>query len=210
MLSCLKLRRRPSIDALPRNPPPPVASEAPALPPASLPPTNQPAHVTPRRGTLLHTIPRYTKPVFQTLTLAIPLALVVLAVYVHISAYHSVWRELNNSNDDPCSTAWAPFWLTITYVWPLTPVRNPGRLTLLVQFLLFIPWWSIVWTDNRRARHKKTPLLSRGGHVLGGILEILVTVLALLWTVYFSRKYELVVVGFPYVTVMTVLFGAQL
>lgn len=67
-----------------------------------------------------------------------------------------------------------------------------------------------MWASNRRARHGKTPLLSREAQVIGDVFAILVTLLTLLWMVYFSLHYELLVVGFPYVTVMMALFGAQL
>lgn len=80
----------------------------------------------------------------------------------------------------------------------------------LWQFLIFIPWWSIVWISSRRARHGKKPLLFREALVIGDVFAILVTLLTLLWTVYFSLHYELLAVGSPYVTVMMALLGAQM
>lgn len=64
--------------------------------------------------------------------------------------------------------------------------------------------------SNRCVRHGKKPLLSREALVIGDVLAILVTLLTLLWMVYFSLLYELLAVGFPYVTVMMALLGAQL
>ena len=130
-------------------------------------------------------------------------------VYVHITARHGAWRELNDSHNDPQGKAWAPFWLAIAYV-RLSPYKKFPTALTLAQFLVFIPWWSIVWISNRRDRHGKIPLILTEAQVMGDAFAILVTVIALLWTVYFSLNYELLIVGFPYVTVMTALFGAQL
>lgn len=138
---CQELRRQPSTYSLSPNPPPSLVSEAsyfPQNPPSSLAtgvsslsPSLQPVYwflpeplpqdKPPR--TTLHTILRHLAHVFHGLALAVPLTLVALVVYVHITARHGAWRELNDSHNDPQGKAWAPFWLAIAYV-RLSPYKK--------------------------------------------------------------------------------------
>lgn len=99
-----------------------------SIPSQSPPPVYQPVHEASRRDKQLRTILRRMEHICQILTLMIPLALVVLVVYVHAVARHSVRGQLNNSRNDPRSRAWAPFWLAITYVRPLTPLKHPDSV----------------------------------------------------------------------------------
>lgn len=65
---------------------------------------------------LTYRILRSTAPFCRHVTLPLPLAVVVLVVYVHISAYQGVWRQLNSRKGGPGTITWTPFWIAVAYV----------------------------------------------------------------------------------------------
>ncbi|KAL2105418.1 hypothetical protein VUR80DRAFT_8393 [Thermomyces stellatus] len=133
-----------------------------------------------------------TAPFCRHVTLPLPLAVVVLVVYVHISAYQGVWRQLNSRKGGPGTITWTPFWIAVAY------------------FLAYVPWWYVVWVNYWRVQRKKRPFLSRRVHIGGEVVALATTLAALGLTALVARCDALLVVGFSHTTTMTALFGIQI
>ncbi|SPO05248.1 uncharacterized protein DNG_07935 [Cephalotrichum gorgonifer] len=201
MLSLLKIRPRRSTEStkpfalapLPTNPRPSEASEAAPTPAPSPPSPTTPSGRGPQPPkTFLHRFLCNTSPFCRNFTLPLPLAVVVLMAFVHISANQGFWRGLNRGKGDPGSMSWAPFWIGITY------------------FLVYVPWWYVVWANYWRSHRKNKPFLSRSVHLGGEIAAIVVTTITLALTVLVSRSGETLIVGFSYVVTMAAFFGIQM
>ena len=120
MFSRLTLRSRPNTDSAKALPLDSVrateASQVPPLASASDALVASPALETPRPTTLQHRVLGSTAQFCRHVTLPLPLALVVLVVYVHLSAHQGIWRQLNRAKGGADSMTWAPFWIAVGYV----------------------------------------------------------------------------------------------
>ncbi|CAI4219622.1 unnamed protein product [Parascedosporium putredinis] len=76
--------------------------------------------------------------------------------------------------------------------------------------IIYVPWWFLVWANNRHSVRQNQPYLSRKMHISVEVAMLGVTVLCFIMMLILSRnvdvQYE---VGFPYVTTLAALLGMQ-
>lgn len=80
----------------------------------------------------------------------------------------------------------------------------------IYKFLLYVPWWYVVWANHWRAQRKKKAFLSRRVHIGGEIVAIATTFIALGLTALIAQSDGLLVVGFSYATTMAAFLGIQM